>query len=97
MDTSATQAPILVASSSPWHPVALADQLVQPGDYRPVEVEGEPLVVLRNRDGELRTLSRVCRHRGFGHARGRGPGGWQSQHRRRQRETAQLSLPRVDL
>lgn len=46
-----------------WTPVARVDQLAAPGDYVAFELFGDPLVAVRGDDGELRVLSRVCRHR----------------------------------
>ena len=34
-----------------------------PGDFRTFEIAGEPIVVVRDHDGELRALSNICRHR----------------------------------
>lgn len=34
-----------------------------PGDFRTFELAGEPIVVVRDLDGELRALSNICRHR----------------------------------
>jgi choline monooxygenase len=45
-----------------WHPVALVEQLAQPGDFITCEVAGEAIQI-RNFDGELRALSNVCAHR----------------------------------
>ena len=46
-----------------WVMIGRADQVQHPGDYMSIDVVGEPLVMLRDRDGTLRVLSRVCRHR----------------------------------
>lgn len=47
-----------------WLPVCRLDQVARPGDYFACELFGEPVLVLRDRHGELRALSNVCRHRG---------------------------------
>ena len=47
-----------------WHPLARLEQLAEPGDYRCVDLLGQPLVVVHGRDGRIRVLSRVCLHRG---------------------------------
>ena len=47
-----------------WTCVGLAACLPQPGDYLTTEVAGEPLLVVRGQDGELRAFLNVCRHRG---------------------------------
>lgn len=39
-------------------------ELPQPGDIKPVEIGGAPLIVLRDRDGTIRAFHNVCRHRG---------------------------------
>lgn len=46
-----------------WLVVGRAEQVVRSGDYFSVDLLGEPLVVARDRQGEVRVLSRVCRHR----------------------------------
>ncbi len=47
-----------------WVAVCPAALLSDAGDYVALSIGGEPVVVLRGRDGELRALSNVCRHRG---------------------------------
>ncbi|MGB8813862.1 MAG: aromatic ring-hydroxylating dioxygenase subunit alpha, partial [Paracoccaceae bacterium] len=46
-----------------WLCAGRADALPNPGDYLTMEISGEPIVVLRDRDGQLRAMSNVCRHR----------------------------------
>ncbi|THD81406.1 (2Fe-2S)-binding protein [Aliigemmobacter aestuarii] len=46
-----------------WLCAGRADALPHPGDYLTLEIAGEPVIVLRDRDGKLRGLSNVCRHR----------------------------------
>ena len=41
----------------------VADALPAPGDYLTMEIAGEPVIVLRDCDGEIRAMSNVCRHR----------------------------------
>lgn len=55
-----------------WLCVGRADQLAEPGDYRCITIAGEPLIVVRDADGELRVMSAVCRHRGMVLAEGSG-------------------------
>jgi phenylpropionate dioxygenase-like ring-hydroxylating dioxygenase large terminal subunit len=55
-----------------WLPVCRTDLLREPGDYLALEVAGEPLVAVRGRDGALRVLSNVCRHRWMPLVAGRG-------------------------
>ncbi|GBD50424.1 aromatic ring-hydroxylating oxygenase subunit alpha [Methylopila sp. Yamaguchi] len=47
-----------------WICLAHVSQLKKPGDYLRLDVLGEPMVVIRGRDGDMRVLSRVCPHRG---------------------------------
>jgi nitrite reductase/ring-hydroxylating ferredoxin subunit len=46
-----------------WIHVGRVEELANPGDYIKKEIAGEPIMVTRGRDGEIRALSRVCRHR----------------------------------
>jgi phenylpropionate dioxygenase-like ring-hydroxylating dioxygenase large terminal subunit len=46
-----------------WINVGHVSLVPEPGDFRCVDVVGEALVVVRDRVGELRVLSRVCAHR----------------------------------
>jgi phenylpropionate dioxygenase-like ring-hydroxylating dioxygenase large terminal subunit len=46
-----------------WFCVGRADSLSEPGDYVTARLAGQPVVVLRDRDGDLRALSNVCLHR----------------------------------
>lgn len=46
-----------------WLPVGRVDQVREPGDYFSADLLGEPLVVARDKQGVVRVLSRVCRHR----------------------------------
>jgi phenylpropionate dioxygenase-like ring-hydroxylating dioxygenase large terminal subunit len=58
-----------------WLLVGRADEVGEPGDYLSLDLLGEPVVMVRDGDGEVRVLSRICRHRampvvsGAGHAR----------------------------
>ena len=45
-----------------WQVVARADQVQQPGQFVTTELAGEPLVVVRGTDGQLRAFYNVCRH-----------------------------------
>jgi len=45
-----------------WQMVGRLDQVAEPGQYFTAEVAGEPLVVVRGRDGVLRAFFNVCRH-----------------------------------
>ncbi len=46
-----------------WFCVGRADALANPGDYVTADLAGQPIVVLRDRDGTLSALSNVCLHR----------------------------------
>lgn len=45
-----------------WQVVGRIDQVASPGDYLTADVAGEPVVVVRGRDGVLRAFFNVCRH-----------------------------------
>ena len=47
-----------------WLCVGRDDDTPEPGDYRTCEIEGEPLLLLRGDDGDVRGFANVCRHRG---------------------------------
>jgi choline monooxygenase len=46
-----------------WQVVGHRDQLVKPGDFFTTELLGEPLLLVRGAQGELRGFYNVCRHR----------------------------------
>jgi phenylpropionate dioxygenase-like ring-hydroxylating dioxygenase large terminal subunit len=46
-----------------WFCVGRADALAEPGDYTTCELAGQPIIVLRDREGQLRAMSNVCLHR----------------------------------
>ncbi len=46
-----------------WLCAGRAEALPNPGDYMTMVIAGEPVIVLRDRDGEIGALSNVCRHR----------------------------------
>jgi choline monooxygenase len=45
-----------------WQLVARAEQVASPGQYVTAEIAGEPIVVVRGKDGVLRAFFNVCRH-----------------------------------
>jgi Rieske 2Fe-2S family protein len=47
-----------------WIAVCREAELPQPGDSRVLDLLGESVLLVRNRDGELRAFYNVCRHRG---------------------------------
>ena len=55
-----------------WHPILRGDSLPDIGDYRAVDLFGEPLVIVRSDDQRLRVFSNVCRHRAHTVATGTG-------------------------
>jgi phenylpropionate dioxygenase-like ring-hydroxylating dioxygenase large terminal subunit len=58
-----------------WQPVCRAEQLKEPGSYYSIDLLGRPLVVTRDRSGELHVLSRTCLHRWMEVASGAGQAG----------------------
>lgn len=46
-----------------WICVGRAEALKTPGDYLTYELAGQPVVVIRGRDGQIRAMSNVCLHR----------------------------------
>ena len=46
-----------------WLCAGRADALAKPGDYLTMVIAGEPVIILRDREGVLRGMSNVCRHR----------------------------------
>ena len=55
-----------------WFCVGRASALSEPGDYMTCDLAGQPIAVLRGRDGELRAMSNVCLHRMSTLLQGRG-------------------------
>jgi phenylpropionate dioxygenase-like ring-hydroxylating dioxygenase large terminal subunit len=55
-----------------WHAVARWDDLPEPGDYRALDLFGEPVVLVRDAERQLRVFSNVCRHRAHTVAQGGG-------------------------
>jgi phenylpropionate dioxygenase-like ring-hydroxylating dioxygenase large terminal subunit len=45
-----------------WQAVGRTDQVAQPGGYFTCELAGEPILVVRGADGQLRAFYNVCRH-----------------------------------
>ncbi|MDJ0777537.1 MAG: aromatic ring-hydroxylating dioxygenase subunit alpha [Gammaproteobacteria bacterium] len=55
-----------------WCCVGRVDEIAQPGDYFTIDHVGEPVLVVHGRDGVIRALANVCRHRGTPVASGSG-------------------------
>jgi phenylpropionate dioxygenase-like ring-hydroxylating dioxygenase large terminal subunit len=47
-----------------WQYGGRADQVATPGSYLATDAGGVPMLVVRDKDGELRAFLNVCRHRG---------------------------------
>ena len=47
-----------------WMVVGREEDAPDPGTYFLAEIDAEPLLIARGRDGELRAFFNVCRHRG---------------------------------
>lgn len=50
---------------STWAGLAVAADVPEPGDARPVDFLGQPLLLLRDRQGAVRVFQNTCRHRGM--------------------------------
>jgi len=48
-----------------WISVGVGAQVPTPGDVRPVDVAGQPLIITRAADASLHVFYNVCRHRGL--------------------------------
>jgi choline monooxygenase len=46
-----------------WQPIARQELLSEPGAYATADVAGEPILLVRGDDGQLRGFFNVCRHR----------------------------------
>lgn len=47
-----------------WTGIGFAKDIPENGDVKPVEFFGEPLLLVRDREGAIRVFHNVCRHRG---------------------------------
>ena len=47
-----------------WQAAGYTDTVATPGSYFACDIAGEPVLVTRAKDGQLRAMSNVCRHRG---------------------------------
>lgn len=50
---------------STWAGIGVAGEVPDPGDARPVDFLGVPLLLLRDHDGAIRVFQNICRHRGM--------------------------------
>ncbi len=48
-----------------WAGLAVAADIPEPGDAKPLTFLGEPLLLLRDRNGIVRVFQNICRHRGM--------------------------------
>jgi len=48
---------------SQWCPVGFVEDVAEPGDARPVDLAGWPLLMVRDRAGRLRVFHNICSHR----------------------------------
>ncbi len=48
-----------------WAALGVCAQVPDPGDARPIDFLGVPLLVLRDRQGAVRVFQNICRHRGM--------------------------------
>jgi phenylpropionate dioxygenase-like ring-hydroxylating dioxygenase large terminal subunit len=55
-----------------WNPVGRIDQIPAPGNFFTTEIVGIPLIVVRDRQGQVRAFVNSCRHRGTQLASGTG-------------------------
>lgn len=55
-----------------WHCLGRIDEIPEAGDFFTVQLLNEPLIVVRQPDGDVAVLANVCRHRGMPVAEGHG-------------------------
>ena len=48
-----------------WAGLDVAASVPEPGDAKPIEFAGLPLLLLRDKDGDVRVFQNICRHRGM--------------------------------
>jgi choline monooxygenase len=61
-DTRIAQLERLSVFAANWQLVGRLDQVQQPGQFFTIDVNGEPLLIVRSDDGTLRAFFNVCRH-----------------------------------
>ncbi|WP_136636950.1 aromatic ring-hydroxylating oxygenase subunit alpha [Pseudooceanicola onchidii] len=62
-DTFAEEREALLFSQ--WAGLATASDVPEPGDAKPIEFLGTPLLLIRDREGQVRVFHNICRHRGM--------------------------------
>ena len=55
-----------------WLCVGRGEYVPNAGDYYTIDVMGEPVIIVRGKDGEVRALNAACRHRAMPVAQGKG-------------------------
>ena len=50
---------------SQWAGLAVAADVPEPGDAKPLEFLGMPLLLIRDSKGTVRVFQNICRHRGM--------------------------------
>jgi len=58
--------------NSGWHCLGRQDEIPNSGDFFTANLLNEPLLIVRQADGDIGILANVCRHRGMPLAEGRG-------------------------
>jgi phenylpropionate dioxygenase-like ring-hydroxylating dioxygenase large terminal subunit len=48
-----------------WAGLAVAADVPEPGDAKPIDWLGIPLLLIRDREGQVRVFENICRHRGM--------------------------------
>ena len=51
--------------SDKWTVIGVGNQIPTPGDAIPYDLLGIPLIILRDKDNQVRVFHNVCSHRGF--------------------------------
>ena len=50
---------------SQWSGIGVAADVPEPGDAKPLDFLGIPLLLIRDKDGDVRVFQNICRHRGL--------------------------------
>ena len=74
VDDEIFQADLEAVFATDWLFACNVCEIKRPGDYLTLEIGANSVVILRDRDGEVRAFHNTCRHRGLPHLqRGDGP------------------------